>query len=124
MTIDVGARRRAYGSYRGASFTTRAVAARPVVAPVGPLSQEARPFRGRMRSLGSGVGIAERHLAERNPDVTIEGIDLDPARAELIRSTRERSPRVTLRHGDATDLDEPETYDAVLVGDVVRSRRP
>jgi SAM-dependent methyltransferase len=57
-------------------------------------------------------------MAEVNPDLCIEGIDLDPRRVELIRSTQERSPRVTVRLGDATELSErPEAWDAVLVCD-------
>src|SRR5687768_1072966 len=46
LKIGVGALRRAYGSYRGASCTTRAfIAARLAVAPFGPLSQDARPLQ-------------------------------------------------------------------------------
>jgi SAM-dependent methyltransferase len=112
---------RAFNSYQGAPLLTRAfVAARLVVAPLRPLGEEGRLVQGRMLSLGSGVSIVERFLAELNPDLVIEGVDLDPRRLELISSTSARSPRVTLRQGDATVLDEltePESYDAVLVCD-------
>ena len=98
--------------------------ARAVVAPLGPLGDEARAVRGRMLSLGSGISLVERYLAELNPDLTVDGIDLDPRRVELIRSTASRSPRVTLRLGDATALDEPEAYDAVLVCDAIHHFDP
>jgi SAM-dependent methyltransferase len=121
QALDVRAVRRAFASYRGAPLVTRAfVAARLVVAPLGPLGDEVRPLRGRLLSLGSGVSVVERYLAELNPDLEIEGIDLDPRRIELIRSTAEHSPRVSLRQGDATrleELTEADAYDAVLVCD-------
>jgi SAM-dependent methyltransferase len=120
-TTDLRAAWRAFASYRGAPLVTRAfVAARLVVAPLGPLGEEVRDLQGRLLSLGSGVSIVERYLAELNPELVIEGIDLDPRRVELIRSTAARSPRVGLRLGDATRLDEltePDSYDAVLVCD-------
>lgn len=116
---------RAFATYRGTSPVTRAfVAARLVVAPLGPLTEEALPLEGRLLSLGSGVGIVERYLAEINPRLQIEGVDLDPRRIELIRSTQERSPRVTLRQGDATGIDEPAVYDAVLVCDALHHFDP
>lgn len=125
MGIDLRAVWRAFATYRGASPVTRGfIAARLVVAPLGPLTEEARPLKGRLLSLGSGVGIVERYLAEINPELHIEGIDLDPQRIELIRSTQERSPRVTLRQGDATQVDEPAVYDAVLVCDALHHFDP
>jgi SAM-dependent methyltransferase len=118
MSVDTRALWRAFASYKGAPAVTRAfVAARVLVAPLGPLGEEARGLRGRMLSLGSGISLVERYLAEVNPHLEIDGIDLDPGRVELIRSTAARSPRVSLRLGDATQLDEPEAYDAVLVCD-------
>lgn len=118
---NLHAARRAFASYRGAPLLTRAfVAARLVVAPLGPLAEEVQPLRGKLLSLGSGVSIVERYLVELNPDLHVEGIDLDPRRIELIRSTAARSPRVGLRQGDATrlgELTEPDSYDAVLVCD-------
>ncbi|HEY8544402.1 MAG TPA: class I SAM-dependent methyltransferase [Acidimicrobiales bacterium] len=126
MRIDRGAAWRAFATYRGAPVATRAfVAARLVVAPLAPLTEEARRLRGRVLSLGSGISIVERYLAEVNPDLHIEGVDLDPRHIELIDATRERSPRVTLRQGDATRIDEPdESYDAVLVCDALHHFDP
>jgi SAM-dependent methyltransferase len=120
MTIDLPAARRAFGTYSGASSVTRGfIAARLLVAPLGPLAETTRPLTGRLLSLGSGVSIVERYLTEINPNLHIEGIDLDPQRIELIRSTQHHSPRVTLRLGDATKIDEPPIYDAVLVCDAL-----
>src|SRR5262249_50318745 len=120
MTLNVGAAWRAYASYRGAPVASRAfVAARIVVAPLSVLDEEVRPLRGRMLSLGCGVAVVERYLAETNPSLEIGGVDLDPRKVELIRTTASRSPRVTLRLADVEQLDEPPRYDSVLVCDVL-----
>jgi SAM-dependent methyltransferase len=118
MSLDGGALWRVFLSYRGAPVVTRAfVAARIIVAPLGPLAEEARPLSGRMLSLGSGISVVERYLAEVNPRLHIEGVDLDRGRVELIRRTAEHSPRVVLHYGDATLIDEPPVYAAVLACD-------
>lgn len=123
MSIDLRAARRAFASYRGAPVGARAfVAARYVVAPMGPLAAEFRGMTGTVLSLGSGLSMLERYLAELEPGLRFEGIDLDPVKVELIARTRHRSPRVSLRQGDATRLDdaaEARTYDAVLVCDAL-----
>lgn len=122
---DRAAVRRAFASYQGAPLATRAfVACRLAIAPLAELGKEARSLDGRMLSLGSGISIIERYLAELNPRLEIEGIDLDPRRIELIRSTAARSPRVTLRQGDALALDEPPTYDSVLICDALHHFEP
>ncbi len=106
MSIDLRAARRAFASYRGAPVGARAfVAARYVVAPMGPLAAEFRGRSGRVLSLGSGLSMLERYLAELEPGLHFDGVDLDPVKVELIARTLHRSPRVTLRLGDATRLD-------------------
>lgn len=118
MSIDIGAARRAFTTYRGASLGTRAfVAARYVVAPMGPLAEELRGRSGLVLSLGSGLAMLERYLAELEPGLAFEGIDLDQVKVDLITATKDRSPRVHLDHGDATQLDRPGRYDFVLVCD-------
>ncbi|MGH9113545.1 MAG: class I SAM-dependent methyltransferase [Acidimicrobiales bacterium] len=125
MSLDVGALWRVFTSYRGARLVDRAfVAARLVVAPLGPLAEEFRPVSGRVLSLGSGISVVERYLADVNPRLTVEGVDLDPRRVELIERTSARSPRVSLRHGDATLIDEEPDYDAVLVCDALHHFDP
>jgi len=120
MTLNVGAAWRAYASYHGAPIASRAfVAARIVVAPLAVLDEEVRPLRGHMLSLGCGVAIVERYLAETNPRLEIEGLDIDPRKVDLIRTTASRSPRVRLRLADVEQLDEPPVYDAVLVCDLL-----
>lgn len=120
MSIDVAAARRAFASYKGTSLGTRAfVAARYVVAPMGVLADELHGLRGEVLSLGSGLSMLERYLAELEPDLRFDGIDLDPVKVRLIEKTRARSPRVALELGDATAIDRPGRYDAVLVCDAV-----
>lgn len=107
MSIDLRAARRAFASYRGAPAGARAfVAARYVVAPMGPLADEFRGRSGRVLSLGSGLSMLERYLAELEPGLHFDGVDLDPVKVELIARTLHRSPRVTLRLGDATRLED------------------
>ncbi len=99
---------------------TRAfVVARFVVAPVGPLEDELAGRSGRVLSLGSGLCMLERYLAVQNPNLEFVGIDLDEDKVALIAETRHRSPRVTLRLGDATAIDEPAVYDTVLICDAL-----
>jgi len=120
MMLDVGAARRAFASYHGASPGVRAfVAARIVVAPLGVLGQEVAALRGRLLSLGCGVAVVERYLAEVNPHLEIEGLDINARNVELNQATAARSPRVTLRLQDAAELDEPPVYDAVLICDLL-----
>jgi len=118
VSMDLPAVGRAFGTYRGAPLGTRAfVAARFVVAPLGPLAEELHGRTGLVLSLGSGLCMLERYLAELEPGLTFEGIDLDQAKVDLIAATHSRSPRVTLDQGDATAVDRPGRYDIVLVCD-------
>lgn len=123
MSIDLRAARRAFSSYQGAPAGARAfVLARYVVAPMGPLAQEFRGLRGTVLSLGSGLSMLERYIAELEPELSFEGIDLDPVKVELIARTRHLSPRVSLQQGDATELHargQGRLYDAVLVCDAM-----
>jgi SAM-dependent methyltransferase len=120
VSIDLAAARRAFATYRGAPFGAQAfVAARYVVAPLGPLAAELRGRTGTVLSLGCGLSMLERYLAELEPGLTFEGIDLHQAKVDLIAATRHRSPRVTIDLGDATELDRPGRYDVVLVCDAM-----
>ncbi|WP_127127320.1 cyclopropane-fatty-acyl-phospholipid synthase family protein [Georgenia sp. SYP-B2076] len=63
------------------------------------------PPRGRLRLLevGCGTGTHIRHAAQRNPDLTAVGLDIDPAAADVARANIERwglSDRVTIDTGD------------------------
>jgi SAM-dependent methyltransferase len=123
--VDTRAVRRAFASYRGAPIGARAfIAARFAIAPLRELGAETVAIDGRMLSLGSGYGAVERYLAEINPRLHIEGIDLDRRKVDLIASTAGRSPRVTLREGDATQIDLDPVYDAVLVCDALHHFPP
>ncbi len=125
MSIDLGAARRVFASYRETPLGTRAyVAGRIVVAPLGALGDELRPVRGRVLSLGSGLGVVERYLAEANPALEIEGVDLDADKVALVAATAERSPRVVLRRADATELVGEPTFDAVVICDLLHHLDP
>lgn len=118
--MDVRALRRAYSSYRGAPFGARCfVAARYVVAPLGPLAGEFRGLSGSVLSLGSGLCMLERYLAELEPGLVFEGVDLDATKVGLIKMTQTASPRVSLVEGDATQTHRASQYDVVLLCDAL-----
>jgi SAM-dependent methyltransferase len=118
--MDLGAAWRAFATYQGAAPVTRAfVAARFLVAPLGPLEAQLAGCTGTVLSLGSGLCMVERYLSETNPNLTLVGVDLDADKAELIDRTKARSPRVSLRVDDATALSEARGYDAVLLCDAI-----
>lgn len=121
MAVDVGAARRAWDTYAGEGVVTRAfLAARLAVLPLGALDDELRSLSGRVLSLGCGHGIVERYLAEINPAVVVDGVDLDAARVSAAGRTAARSPRVSLQVADVTRLESASAaYDAVLAVDVL-----
>ena len=118
MTVPAGALWRTWTSYRGEPAVTRAfVAARLAIAPSATVSRQLEDVSGTVVSLGSGISVIERLIAETRPDLSFVGIDLDPRRVEMIERTAARSPRVTLRLGDATDLAAVDAYEGVLACD-------
>lgn len=120
MAVHVDAAWRAFRSYRQAPLGAQAfVVARYVVAPMGPLADEFDGVTGLVLSLGSGLSMLERYLAEVHPGLRFEGIDLDPQKVALIDRTRGLSPHVSLIAGDATALDLPAGYEAVLICDAM-----
>lgn len=120
MAINWPAAWRAWTSYRGAGPAVQAfLLARMAVAPLGPLGPEFGALRGNVISLGCGHGAVDRYLAEINPDVTIDGVDLDEDRVSLARGTEERQPRVRVRVADVRHLEAAGTYDAALAIDVL-----
>ncbi len=117
---DRRALRRAWATYAGVPLGARAfVAARFAIAPLGPLTEELGTLSGRVLSLGSGLCMIERYLAEVNPDIAFDGLDLDAAKVDIIATTGHRSPRVTLTEADATALDDRRGYDGVLACDAL-----
>lgn len=120
MTVTAGRLWRTWATYRGTPLVTQAfVVARLAIAPLRAIDGEFADVSGRVVSLGSGISVIERLLAEARPDLEFVGIDLDPRRVAMIEATSARSPRVSLRVGDATALDEVEAFDGVLVCDAL-----
>lgn len=111
---------RAWRSYSGTGPLVQGfLAARMAVAPLGPLDAELMALNGRVISLGCGHGAVDRYVAEINPLVTIDGVDLDAGRVELARASENRQPRVRVRVADVRRLEEPGIYDAALAVDVL-----
>lgn len=107
-------------SYRGAGLPTQVyVVGRLVVAPLTAMAEQLEGVRGRLLSVGSGVGVVERYLAEVLREIEVDGIDIDSVRVEAARRTEPHAPRVHLREGDLVCLPPTPQYDAVLACDVL-----
>lgn len=120
MAMDWGAGWRSWTSYRaGGPVVLAFLLARMAVAPLGPLGPEFRGLRGRILSLGCGHGAVDRYLAEINPDVTVDGVDLDRERVQLAQETEALQPRVKVRVADVRKLERHGDYDAALAIDVL-----
>ena len=120
MALDWGGAWRAWRSFRPLPLPTRAfLLARMAVAPLGPMDAELRNLRGRVLSLGCGHGAIDRYVAEINPAVEIDGVDLDADRVEQAAATQEHAPRVRVQLADVTTLEPTEPYDAALAIDVL-----
>lgn len=120
MALDYGAASRAWRSFAPLGPGTRAfLLARMAVAPLGPLEPELRALRGRVLSVGCGHGIVDRYIAELNPDVRIEGVDLDRERIVQANATQELAPRVSARVADVTTFDPGDGYDAAIAVDIL-----
>jgi SAM-dependent methyltransferase len=100
------------------------VAGRICVAPLAVIGDELAGVRGRILSLGCGAAVIERYVAETNPDVEIHGYDLDERNLAVIGRTIRHAPRVTVERRDVTELDEPPTFDALLISDVLHHLPP
>src|SRR4051794_40960295 len=102
---------RAWRSYSGAGFRTRLfLGARLLILPRRALASELATLRGRVLGVGSGHGVIARWLAELNPEVRVEGVDLDPARVAVAQATAARSPRVRIRVEDVRLLDVRDPF--------------
>lgn len=120
MALNRGAAWRAWHSFRGIEPRYRAfLLARILVAGLGPMEPGFRRLRGRILSLGAGHGLVDRYLADINPAVTIEGVDLDEKRVSRAIKTEGRYPRVRIRVADVTKLDPGSGYDGALAIDVI-----
>jgi cyclopropane fatty-acyl-phospholipid synthase-like methyltransferase len=109
--------RAAARSFRGAPLPVRAfVVARLLNAPLGGLVEAFAETRGRVFSVGCGYGIVERFLAEANPSVAIEGIELDRQRVQQANAVPH--PRVAISTGDVRDVALDRVYNAILAIDV------
>lgn len=115
--LDSEAALAAWRSYAGAPAGVRAfLGARLLLLPLGLIDPELRALRGRVLSLGAGFGTVERYLAQINPDVQVEGIELDARRVAL--AAAHPVPRVELRAGDVRDSAGGD-YDCALGVDLL-----
>lgn len=115
----------AWRSYRGAGAATRAfLAARLAVIPLGAIDSELRGLKGHVLSLGCGHGVVERYLAALNPDVVVDGYELDRARVDAAARTASAAPRVSVACADVTQLPALATHDGAMAIDVLHHVAP
>ena len=98
--------------------------ARLLVLPLKPLADEFERLEGRVLGVGSGHGLLARFLAEVNPRVEVEGIDVDAERVAVARATEARSPRAHIRVADVRALDANGQYDAAAAVDLIHHIAP
>jgi 2-polyprenyl-3-methyl-5-hydroxy-6-metoxy-1,4-benzoquinol methylase len=116
---------RAWRSYRGTGARTRAfLAARLLVLPLKPLAAEFERLQGRVLGVGSGHGLLARLLAEVNPRVEVEGIDVDAERVAVAQATQANAPRVRIGVADIRALDTRGEYDAAAAVDLIHHIAP
>ena len=116
---------RAWRSYRGTGARTRAfLAARLLVLPLRPLAEEFERLHGRVLGVGSGHGLLARFLAEVNPRVEVEGIDVDAERVAVSLATEANAPRVRIHVADIRALDAHGEYDAAAAVDLIHHIAP
>jgi 2-polyprenyl-3-methyl-5-hydroxy-6-metoxy-1,4-benzoquinol methylase len=68
--------------------------------------------------------LLARFLAEVNPRVEVEGIDVDAERVAVARATEARSPRAHIRVADVRALDANGQYDAAAAVDLIHHIAP
>ncbi|MDQ3045687.1 MAG: class I SAM-dependent methyltransferase [Chloroflexota bacterium] len=77
---------------------------------------------GEILEIGPGGGFALAHFARRFPHSRLVGLEFDAPSIELARQTVADAGvggQVEIRHGDANELDETDTYDLVLMNIVL-----
>lgn len=80
------------------------------------------PLKGRILDFGCGYGMLSNLLAERSPDRTVVGIDLNPTRIGVARRTVAGRKNIHFHLGDVESLD-PSPFDAVVMTDVLHHIR-
>lgn len=103
-------------SYAKARPGTRAyVAARLANAPLGAMRGDLVQLRGRILSLGAGVGVVDRYLTSVNPSVVVTAIEYDARRVESAGP----ADRIDLRAGDVLDGLPAGPFDGALAVDLL-----
>src|SRR6056297_3070564 len=67
--------------------------------------------------VGTGTGLIALMMAQRFPDATIQGLEIEPEAAEQAQENVTRSPfaeRVKIEHGDFFNWDTREQYDLIV----------
>ncbi|MFD6529386.1 class I SAM-dependent methyltransferase [Streptomyces sp. NPDC060184] len=102
---------------RASAGTGRAIAGKVIPALPG-LAERLDVQGSRVLDVGTGIAALALALAEALPRAKIVGVDvmervLAMAREELADAGTEAVGRVTLRHADVADLEEPGAYDMI-----------
>ncbi|WP_262503385.1 tRNA1(Val) (adenine(37)-N6)-methyltransferase [Xylanibacter ruminicola] len=71
----------------------------------------------RILDIGTGTGLLALMMAQRYPEASVVGIDIDKDAAMQAQENVGASPfsdRITIIHGDATKIEDKEEFDAIV----------
>ena len=71
----------------------------------------------RILDIGTGTGLLALMMAQRYPEASVVGIDIDKDAALQAQENVDASPfsdRITIIHGDATKIEDKEEFDAIV----------
>lgn len=71
----------------------------------------------RILDIGTGTGLLALMMAQRYPEASVVGIDIDKDAAMQAQENVDVSPfsdRITIIHGDATKIEDKEEFDAIV----------
>ena len=73
--------------------------------------------RGRILDIGTGTGLIALMMAQRFPDASVVGIDIDSEAVAQAQENVEESPfaqRITIRQADVLQFDDEGKFDAIV----------
>lgn len=88
------------------------------VLPQAPRALERLDHGGRLLDIGAGAGAAVVHYARRFPAATFVGLEFDGPSVHLAQAAvadAALADRVEIRHADANDLDDVDTFDLITI---------
>jgi 2-polyprenyl-3-methyl-5-hydroxy-6-metoxy-1,4-benzoquinol methylase len=105
--------------YHGQSrFVRWFVWGRRVLCPMLPIARNV-PAKGKVLDVGCGHGLFANLLASASSERQVIGCDPSDHKIEVARASSAAFPHVRYVHGIAQEVDEPGTFDAIAILDVL-----